>query len=70
MSAENGAPETLSRKRKFENDDASEYEAKRKQLEQQDAELSDQPELLDLADEVLMEILIKLDGESLHNLGL
>jgi hypothetical protein len=69
MSSENGILEVSSRKRKFENDDAfEESESKRKQLEE--ATQQEQPELLDLADEVLMEILIKLDGESLHNLGL
>lgn len=59
-------PETSSRKRKFEKDeDSEENNSKRKLVAR-----GDEPELLELADEVLMEVLIKLDGESLHNLGL
>lgn len=69
MSADDGTFEKSSRKRKFDSDEAEENEAKRKQLNEQES-FEELPELLDLADEVLMEILIKLDGESLHNLGL
>lgn len=59
--------EASSRKRKFEDDDSENSNEKRKQLK---AEIEIQPQLLEFADEVLMEILGKLDGESLHNLGL
>lgn len=57
------AEESSSRKRKLESDDETENGNKRKLFQQCE------PELLDLADEVLMEVLIKLDGESLHNLA-
>ena len=59
--------EASSRKRKFEDDDSENSNEKRKQSK---AEIELSPQLLDLADEVLLEILGKLDGESLHNLGL
>lgn len=66
MSASDNILESVSRKRKFENDESEEEnDAKRKLVA-----VEPESELLDLADEVLMEILIKLDGESLHNLGL
>jgi hypothetical protein len=68
MSTIDEVHETSSRKRKLEDDELNREEAKRKQLK---AEFeADQPQLLDLAEEILMEILMKLDGESLHNLGL
>lgn len=66
MSAAEETPEIASRKRKFENDDQTEENGAKRKLVVQVKE----PELLDLADEVLLEILTKLDGESLHNLGL
>lgn len=68
MSEIQEAAENISRKRKYEvesDDSDDEKKAKRKLITQEP-----EPDLLDLADEVLMEILIKLDGESLHNLGL
>jgi hypothetical protein len=68
MSAIDEVQETSSRKRKLEDDDSNREEAKRKQLKAESE--VDQPQLLDLAEEILMEILMKLDGESLHNLGL
>jgi hypothetical protein len=68
MSAIDEVHETSSRKRKLEDDDSNREEAKRKQLKAESE--VDQPQLLDLAEEILMEILMKLDGESLHNLGL
>lgn len=55
--------ETISRKRKFEDEGTSSENAKRKLV------IEDQIGFLDLADEILMEILIKLDGESLHSLS-
>lgn len=65
MAAFEEKAELSSRKRKFDDDDSTEENgAKRKLI------VKLEPELLDLSDEVLMEILIKLDGESLHNLGL
>lgn len=67
MSTSEETPETTNRKRKIEDDESEENDRKRKLFAaSQDLE----PELLDLADEVLMEILMKLDGESLHTLGL
>lgn len=68
MSALNDMLESVSRKRKFEHDESEEEnDAKRKLVA---VETEREPELLDLVDEVLLEILIKLDGESLHTLGL
>lgn len=68
MSAVDDVLEIVSRKRKFENDESEEEnDAKRKLVA---VETEREPELLDLVDEVLLEILIKLDGESLHTLGL
>lgn len=66
MSASDDLQENVSRKRKFENDESEEENDSKRKL----VALEPEPELLDLADEVLMEILIKLDGESLHALGL
>lgn len=65
MSTTEEMQEEVSRKRKFENEESSgeENETKRKLL-------ALEPQLLDLADEILVEILLKLDGESLHNLAL
>lgn len=65
MSTSEEMQEEVSRKRKFENEESSgeENETKRKLL-------ALEPQLLDLADEILVEILLKLDGESLHNLAL
>jgi hypothetical protein len=61
------AVEVTSRKRKLEDDELQEEnESKRKQVKEPEIEI----ELLDLAEEILMEILNKLDGESLHTLGL
>ncbi|KAG5670023.1 hypothetical protein PVAND_000310 [Polypedilum vanderplanki] len=57
--------EVQNRKRKLEN----EYETE-KEEEKVKRILYSKPELLDLADELLMEIAKKLDGESLHNLSL
>lgn len=60
MSANDPVAETSNRKRKFEDEDSS---IKRKIAK------SESFDLLRLADEVLLEILVKLDGESLHALG-
>lgn len=65
MSASEPSIENLNRKRKFEDEDSSEAEGKRKFAKSE--VLSD---LLRLADEVLLEIFTKLDGESLHALGM
>lgn len=64
MSATDPPFESSNRKRKFEDEDSSD-DGKRKFAK---SELPS--DLLRLADEVLLEILIKLDGESLHALGL
>lgn len=57
--------ETQGRKRKLENDDETEKEEEKfKRI------LFSKPELLDLADELLMAIAGRLDGESLYNLSL
>lgn len=67
MSTVEDAAEAASRKRKFDSDEDSERNGPKRKLVEQE---TDEPDLLDLlADEVLMEILTKLDGESLHNLG-
>lgn len=58
--------EIQKRKRKIESDDETEKEEENYKK----IHLSKQPELLDLADELLMEIAMKLDGESLHNISL
>lgn len=64
MSTTEPAFESVKRKRKFEDEDSSD-EGRRKFAK------SEIPsDLLRLADEVLLEILVKLDGESLHTLGL
>lgn len=69
MSAAGDAPEITSRKRKLEDDESGEEnEAKRKLVTPDDSQQSG-IEIQDLVDEVLMEILLKLDGESLHALG-
>ena len=57
-------PDTASRKRKIENEESAD-EGIRKFLK-----TDPDPLLLDLADEVLMEILVHLDSESLISLGL
>lgn len=66
------AEETTTRKRKFEDDSLQENGSKRKLVVEEEPE-PQTPEqqnwLLDFADEILMEILIKLDGESLHSLS-
>ena len=59
-------PESVSRKRKLEDDESDEERESRAKL----LALEPLPQLLDLADEVLVEILLKLDGESIHNLAL
>lgn len=64
MSISEPPVESSNRKRKFEDEDSSD-EAKRKFAK---SEWSS--DLLRLADEVLLEILVKLDGESLHALGM
>lgn len=58
--------ETISRKRKFDEEDSGNLENSRQKLQK----IEPKVELLDLADELLMEILLKLDSESLHELGL
>lgn len=65
MSSVEEIPESVSRKRKFENEETEEENDSKKFQA-----LEPMPNLLDLADEVLVEILMKLDGESLHNLAL
>lgn len=64
MSKTEAPVESFNRKRKFEDEDSSD-EGKRKFAK---SELPS--DLLRLADEVLLEILVKLDGESLHALGM
>lgn len=56
---------TISRKRKIEDEENEENEAKRKTIDEHQT-----TELMELADEILMEILKHLDGESLHKLSL
>lgn len=68
MSISEEAPGTTSRKRKLEDDESEEENNRKRKFVDESEEL--EPGLLDLADEVLMEILTKLDGESLHTLGL
>ena len=67
MSAVQENTENAKRKRKLEDDEDNENKSKRKQFFATEPEIV--PELLDLADEILMEILLKLDGESLHNVA-
>lgn len=69
MLAAGDATEITSRKRKLKDDESGEEnEAKRKLVAPDESEQSG-IEIQDLVDEVLMEILLKLDGESLHALG-
>lgn len=58
--------EMQNRKRKLDGYESEENEAKRILIE----DIESKPGLLDLADELLMEIASKLDGESLHNASL
>lgn len=57
--------ENGSRKRKLENDELGEENLSKRKLVVKEPEIH----LLDLAEEILMEVLTKLDGESLHTLG-
>lgn len=62
--------ELQNRKRKLdksENEEEEKEEVKKILLDVLD---ENSPGLLDLADEVLMEIAMKLDGDSLHNISL
>lgn len=65
MSAIEEIVESASRKRKLENDEKEEENLSKRKLVANEPEIH----LLDLAEEILMEILSKLDGESLHTLG-
>jgi hypothetical protein len=62
--------ELQNRKRKLENKSDDEEEEERKKKILLDLELSDKVDLLQLADELLVEITRRLDGESLYNLSL
>lgn len=65
MSAHGEIVESVTRKRKFENDEKEEENLSKRKLVLREPEIH----FLDLAEEILMEILMKLDGESLHTLG-
>lgn len=58
--------EVQNRKRKLDKENSEEKEDVKRILISQQKSV----ELLDLADELLMEIAMKLDGESLHNVSL
>ncbi len=59
--------EMQNRKRKLEDCETEEKEEEIKKFIESSEE---KPGLLDLADEIILVIMYKLDGESLHNLGL
>jgi hypothetical protein len=68
MSANEEILESASRKRKFEDDEKEEENLSKRKLVAREPEI-EEVHLLDLAEEILMEVLSKLDGESLHTLG-